>query len=510
MYKKVFSIVALCFSLVTFSQEEIIIFKNHLKTSSTGIKQVIPIVNKKNNDISIFIVDATKVYGYILNSNFKIINQLSSENRSRKYKTLIGNSISDTNDYRVYLANTKRNKFASINFSYETNTSSFHEFSLKSKDEKFIQTAVFENRFYLISVTKKTSILNIYSFDNEGNYSVNKIDFSQERFINRENKNASLYELLTISGGLYGTKSSTDVKKITENTPNSIEVASAYRKFYLRDQKIVFSFDQNKNFSQIILIDLVSFEKEVKRFKKPFNEIQSVSKKTNTYLNGDYIYAIASTPKKFIFTVQKFDSGEIVKEYSATVNDTIIFKNTPIIQKGGMYDDYRELEKTRKFLRKISSGDIGISIHLAYNKYQITLGGKIEQTTGGAGISFFGTQKGVLQGIAKGVQISKGTSRQIDVKMNHLGYVNPYFNPIFNNFYYYTQTKSTYIKCLFDTDFNHVTGEIKDNAFDKMKEFKEKDHYYPNGKTVFKYKDFYILGNYFSGSKAYRLRKFED
>ena len=498
MYKKLFSIVALSFSIVTFSQEEIVAFKNYLKTSSTGIKQVIPIVNKKNDDISLFIVDATKVYGYILNSNFKITKQLSSDDRSRKYKILIGNSISEDNDYRVYFTNTKKDKFATINFSYNSNSSDFKEFTLKSKNEKFIQTAVIENKFYIISATKKTSILNIYSFDDDGNYVVTKVDFSKERFINRVNKNATLYELLTITGGLYGTKSSVGVKKITENTPNSIEVASAFRKFYIREGKFVFSFDQNKSFSQLILVDIISFEKEVKRFKKPFNEIQSISKKTNTYLNGDYLYAIASTPEKFTFTIQNFNSGELVKEYSTTVNDSITFKNTPIIQKGGMYDDYRELEKTKKFLRKITTGDIGVSIHKAHNKYQITLGGKIEIARGGSGMSI-----GMPMGTPGGFSIGAGA-------IGNIGSVNIYFNPTFNNFNYYSQTKSTYIKGLFDTDFNHVIGEIKDNAFDKIKGFEEKDHYFPKGKTVFKYKDYYILGNYFSGSKEYRLKKFED
>ena len=51
MYKKLLFIFTLTYSIFSFSQEEIKLFNNYLKTSSTGIKEVIPIVNKKNNDI---------------------------------------------------------------------------------------------------------------------------------------------------------------------------------------------------------------------------------------------------------------------------------------------------------------------------------------------------------------------------------------------------------------------------------------------------------------------------
>ncbi len=489
MNKKLLLILALSFSLFSFSQEKIVNFKNYLKTSYTEIKEVIPIVNEKNNDISFFILDATKIYGYIFNENFEIISELSSEDRSRKYKILIGNSISNNNDYRVYLANTKRNKFASINFSYETKTSSFQEFRLSSKDEKFIQTAVFENRFYLFSILENSSIINVYSFDDKGNYVIHKVDFSKDRFINSDSQSTSLYKLLTVSSGAYGLGKTIAINKIDKNSPNSIEVTSESRKLYLRDSKIVFSFDQNRNFSQVITIDLLSFEKETKRFEKPLDEIQSNFKKTNSYIHGEQIYMVAATSEKFKFVVRDFESGEFIKEYSATKNDSISFKNTPIIQEGGIYDNYRELEKTKKFLRKINKGNIGISVHKTQRRYQISIGSKLEQARGGMMMPMGGF----------GLPIASA------------GSVSVFFNPTYFAYNSYSNTKSTYIKCLFDIDFNHIQGEVKENVFDKIKKFSEKLQYdLPKAITVFKYKDYYILGNYFSQFKEYELIKFKD
>jgi hypothetical protein len=56
-----------------------------------------------------------------------------------------------------------------------------------------------------------------------------------------------------------------------------------------------------------------------------------------------------------------------------------------------------------------------------------------------------------------------------------------------------------------------VEGAFPENAYDKMKDFKEEKETTENAKTVFKYKDFYILGNYTPWPyQQYRLRKFED
>jgi hypothetical protein len=59
---------------------------------------------------------------------------------------------------------------------------------------------------------------------------------------------------------------------------------------------------------------------------------------------------------------------------------------------------------------------------------------------------------------------------------------------------------------LFDANFNHIKGEIKENAFDKMKDFKSNN----KGSTVFKYKDYYIKTSYNTFSKDFIFRKFTD
>ena len=70
MIKKIFTLLLLSFSLHVFSQETLITLNNSLKTSSSDIKDIIPIVNEKTGGIGFFVADAKNVYGYKINANF--------------------------------------------------------------------------------------------------------------------------------------------------------------------------------------------------------------------------------------------------------------------------------------------------------------------------------------------------------------------------------------------------------------------------------------------------------
>ena len=83
------------------------------------------------------------------------------------------------------------------------------------------------------------------------------------------------------------------------------------------------------------------------------------------------------------------------------------------------------------------------------------------------------------------------------------------FNPTFFAYNSYTSTKSTRIESLFDNNFSHVSGEIEENAFDKIKTFADEQKN-KKAENVFKYKNGYLYGNYNSKENVYELTYFED
>lgn len=456
---------------VGFAQENLITFNNDLKTSSSDIKDVIPIVDEKTGSIAFFVADAKNVYGYKIDSTFKVTHKISSEEKRRKFKILIGSSISDNNSYRVFLTTKNQDKFFSIQFSFEDGTTSTKEFELNN-NEKFIQTVNYNNAFYLISASKLTNGLYIHTFDEEGNPKRNTINFSSTRFINKKGKNTNLVNLLI--GGDH-------IKKFEENTPNSIELTSEERKMYLRGNKILFTFDHHKTFTQILEIDLSTFNVDSFQFKKP--NIGTKAKRSNSYINDNYVFTIAASNEKFLMEVLDFKTGNLIKNYTGYKNDSITFKNTPIIQEGGMYDNYRELGKTKRFLKRIVKGNTGISARKVGNLFHVVMGGYIVQKMNGGMMMPFG-----------GLPIAS------------IGSVTVFFNPTMLAYNSFENNKATRIESLFDENFNHVKGEIKENAFDKMRNFSSNN----KGTTIFKYKGFFIKTQYKSFIKDFRFRKFTD
>ncbi|MEX6626939.1 hypothetical protein [Tenacibaculum salmonis] len=484
--KKIYLSLVICliFSAV-FSQEKIASFENHLKTNGTNIKDVIPIVNKENDEIAMFIVDAKKIYAYKLNNKFKVTDELSSETKKRKYKVLLGSSINE-NNYRIFLSNKEKNKYASANFSFTDKKTVMNEFVFP-KDEVFIQTITHLNKFYLFTVSNIVGKLYLYSFDQQGNPKKNEINLNGNMLVDKKNNLTKITDLLLKSNTGFVTINDSALRKIEKDTPNSIESVSEAKKMYIRGNNIVITFDHHKKFTQVISINIDTKELIKKTFNKPLENIKSRKKKTNSFLYDNYIAVIAGTKDVFSMYLLNYNTGKFIKEYSVAKDEQINFKNSPIIQKGGYYNNHRELEKTKQFLRKITTDKIGVSIiKNKDNNYQFTVGGYVKQASGG------GMMMGGFGGVA----------------MASFGSATLFFNPTMLAYNSFENTKSTTIECVFNQKLEHIKdAKTQKNVFDKIKKSKT-----PNraASTVFKYKDYFIKGDSNSFGKTYTLKKFTN
>jgi len=451
---------------VCISQEKLLNFNIiDLKKNSSEIKDVIPIVNKENNNTAIFLADAKNVYGYLLDANFKVVTKLASEDKRRKYKVLLGYSITNSNDYNVILTDKKEEDFLFISFSFHNQITNTKEFKLHTKEEKLIQTVSVNNKFYLISINDKNEAF-IYTFDKNGEQTKHNLNISNAYALNNLGKK---------------------IKKIDSDIPNSIELAAEKTKMYVIDNSIVFSFDRNNAITQVLTINLNDFTSFKKKFKKPLQKINQTRKKTNSFITNDKIFLFATTKEQLVLHILDLNTGEIIKEYKIVKDKPITIKNSPIIQEGGTYANYRELEKTKKFLRKIYGGEVGISAReIEDQNYHLTIGGYKEQAKGGPPM--------VMPGLGS---------------IGAFGNVSFFFNPVMLAYNSSANTKSTRIESLFDRNFNHIKGEIKKNAFDKMQETSTENSS-DSGQTVFKYHDYFIMGSYYPWKKEYVLQKFEN
>lgn len=469
--KNIILIILLWIGFSINSQEKVLSFINDLKTSSSEIKDVIPIVDEQRGNIAFFVADAKNVYGYKINADFKVVDKMISDEKSRRFKILVGYDIIDENNYSVILTNTAKKSFLMLHFSFETKEVTSKEFTI-SNNEEFIQTSNINNRFQLITSSKTNDHINIYHFKDDELIN-NIISTSGIILVNYLGEAKSVTQILN-----------SDVERFKENIPNTIENTSKKIKMFERENGVLFSINVNNDFTQLLYLDYSNYTAKNTSFDNPLLEINKGSKKSNSYLNGDNVFIFSVAREEFSFEINSLSKNELIKSYSVNKDQEITIKNTPIIQEGGIYDGYRELDKTKQFIRKIYNGNIGVSVRKHENMYHVVLGGYVLQKS-----------SGMMMPMGFGIPIAS------------VGSVTIFYNPALMAYNSFSNNKATRIESLFDEDFNHLSGEIPKNAFDKMEDFKSNKN---NGVTVFEYQDGYIKTDYNSFTKNFVFRKFTN
>lgn len=393
--------------------------------------------------------DDEKTSIYLLDSDFKETSNLETESLPRSFKNFLGYSITG-DEYTIFFSNNGKSKFGILKVNFKTKSVINKQMSFKLSKEKYVQSISFKGKFYLLSVSSKPSQLHFYTFTNDVSPSgKNSIDFS---FVDKRGKDgyaATAKKLMT--GKEFGKPLKNTIVKIDNATPNSIEVASNKNKLYILKDKFLFTFDHEKEKTKIVTVDPNDFSAENSSIEKPF--INGEYLKHNSYVHDGKLFQLKCSYGHMKLTIKDLLSKKTIKEIVLSKSDSITFKNSAVLQErvGGIYAGKREFEKTSKFLRKISQGDLSIIAYKVNDKYELTIGSKKVVKSGGAPV--------MMPGLGA-APIAIGTASFP-------------FNPTMLAYSSYASSKSVRIECLFDSDFNHIDGEIADNVFDDIKSFED-------------------------------------
>ncbi|WP_405379856.1 hypothetical protein [Maribacter sp. LLG6340-A2] len=478
-------LILLFFNNKNYAQHEIAkiteVYKNRIITPD----EVLPLVDEEHNRYALLLLKNREIDGFLFNSKNEIEGKLSLEGKARSYKQVLGKSILENQDFVVYLTNKRRKKFASSRLSFATNQIAFHEIDLDLGNEDILQTAEYNNKFHILTIVPKTSTIHIYRFENDKDFTKHVLDFSDHSFLNRKQKIANLYDMITVNSGFYGLDRSIDLVRIKKDDPTTLEVACNPTKIYQNENYITITMDNNHDVTQLIDIDLASLTGNANSFHQSMVNWAYRDKNSNSFVDEDILYQIESTRQVLHLKAQNFRTGEFINEHSAHENENIKFKNSSIVQTGGTFDNHRTFEETSVLLRKMNRGKIGIAVQNQGENKLISYGGVIEKNTN-TGM--------VMPGF--GIPIAA------------FGSVTIFFNPTFFAYQSYTATKAIQVDALFNSAFEHQSGQLKENIFDKIENFEIENKSSPAGRTVFKMNGAYILGNYDAFNRTYKLRSF--
>jgi hypothetical protein len=475
--------------------QEIIFEKEiDLRRGLTGKRESHPVINEANGELALFMFDNKTIRLHIFDSKLNIVDTIVGL-KPNNYSNLLGSNQNEsvinlfcTKSDDVILTGSSHVKFMVVSFDRKKRGVGYAEIVVDVVKERFIGAVDHLNKFYFFTVLKGSSKLKLYLFAEDKNYTTHLFDFNDKKF--SDDPKETLFKLLD-----------KPMLPVDNETPNPIDIASEKNKLYAFSDKIVFTFDNQLSETEMITIDANSLQYKFASYPKGKVQCASAvpSAKSNSYLYRDNLYQVVACNDGMLMSIIDMRNGEVINEYKVGREQEIDFKNSAIIQEGGAsyyaQGNERELSKTKQFLRKITSSSAGISAYKTRQGMQVLVGGHKEMTGGGGGF---------------GMAPSMGTGGAIQTPY---GPVNTGwgYNPTYHGYNSYTATKSVYFKGLFDEkSFEHLEGQITENAFDRIKKFIDPIDELIVAETIFRKDGAFILGYYDKKKDTYVMRKFID
>ncbi|MCB0453642.1 MAG: hypothetical protein KDC94_12315 [Aequorivita sp.] len=479
----------------SFAQTPFLEIPNDLSKKNNSVENAYVVVDNEKKTFSTFMVNEQSINAYLYSQELEPISKFASKGLPEGYNEIIGKTIKN-GQVRLYFKEYYNKKFGAVLFDFDRQQSIETEFGFKLQDEIYLQSHSYQDRLYIITVSKKSSILNIYTFQHDGKFEKKSFDFTENVFVNGKNEPTTLYKLLYDSfNGL------TSVVKIEESNPNSLQITSNLSKIYDRGDSFILSIDKEGLFTYLLEFKVPDLSVKIASIEKLNGIGDEKFNTTNSYLYKDKIFQIGGNSKIMVLTVKELATKKELKRFVLSKDEDIPFKNSAIIEEYATNQSIKkkELDKTNLLLQIFNGGNSGVAVNPTSTGYQLTLGGNEIIKRGGGG---FGGPM-VFVGPGNGMMINSTNSGMV---------VTSGFNPTFysfGSFPYNEANRTKRIECLFNEDFEHIDGEIPQNVFNRLRNHTSN---LPKAKaeTVFRMDDYFVYGRYFTIDNVYKFFKFSE
>ncbi len=479
------------FSAPLIAQKQVVELDNITYSNFIKEETAFSLSNSETGELALVIPDKRTVAAYLFNENFELTDSITAESLRIKFKDIIGYRVTDTH-YTTLFATENKHFLGVVDFDFETGKTRTEQLDINLSSEEVLETVTHNNRFFLLSINDDFEGLIVRELMENGTLHKTELKINEpvsiKDLLTRRNKPD---EVDKRKGSVFNEPFVPEIVEIDNKNPNSLETTSKLNKLYAKDNNLILTFDNFEAFTLVYFIDLSDFSVTEKRFPQEMVDGKYLEK-SNSFLFEEKLFQIAVSDDKLILNISDFKTGDIIRSFRATKERPIIFKNTNLNQKNGMFmgiNEIRYLDDTAQFLRKVNNGLPGIAITQINNNYQLTIGGT--QVLGGGGGGMMMAGGGVVGGAAGGMVVSI------------------YFNPTYSSYGSYNNTKSIYIESIFDAQFNHIQGYPLENVFDKVKMYQDSFEKI-SAEEVFAHNGKLYFGYYNKKSEVYNIVEFEN
>lgn len=470
----------LIFSNQVHSQEEIFSKSIELKQNA----QVHFLKTKNSNEGSILtIANLNQLTFWKFDQDNSFVTELTIPRPKRSYSQLLGNTVSEETKH-LFFANNKTSKFYVQEVDIDNRSYDANEFKFKTNYERILETFEYKNKLYTLAIRHLSSLLKVYVFEGNEFSHVKEIDLSEYKFYDGKS-------IKPLSSAMLGSPSIIDI-----GSPVSMTSASNKAKVYTFNNNLYFTYENSREETNIVSIDLESFEHQLKTV--PTEEVDCNNAPwtvSNSFLTKEHFFQIVGCKNEIAFWIKDPKTFQTLGEFRSDNEGKIDFANTKIFMDGaytfiGSSPDSL-LISTKSALRKIAKGNIAITALYQDNNLVVTMGGVKTYAQGAGGALALGSGSTTIMAPGGPVQISTPS-------VGTMQFLN-----------YEERSQTIEFRSLIDSkSFEHISGNVEKNVFDLISEFTDGIQNEISHKEVIKIDNYYLLGYYHKKEKEYRIFKF--
>lgn len=460
---------------LTIAQEKVTSFNIGLKKKST----LFEIVDSKSKELLLYNREPGITTVLKTNYKFEVIDSVYFETPNNMiFTNYLGHSKKEEN-YSVYWSNNKRDSifYQQINFNNKELKSK--TIILDSIENNLLESIAIGSNFYMITIGKNENSLTFHQF-NEGEYQKKVISFEGENFYHSKDKSSnSIWDVF--NDGYVG------VQTITEDNIVSLTRTAILKKLYVfNDKEIVFTFDGNAFFTQILKINMDNFSYTIQNCEKYTTSTNDEFKKlpkTNSFICNDKIFQIIVSSEAVTIDIKNF-KFETLKSYSINKDKEIDFINSEVFQENYKITNKRALDKTSQFIYRLKNLYMGLTCQFVNNTYQLKFGAysSVENPM------MYGAMGGLVGALVVAALSPSYSSQSINS---------------------YSGRQVVYTNSILDENFNHIKENLVVPTFDKLRQFSIDNSTLQN-QMVFKFDKTTYFAGYDKKTKLMSFYKFND
>ena len=365
--KKRFLIPVVFYFIIFSINSQELIFESPVNFAENGT--TFQIFDESSHQFVLLIEGKVELSGFYFNQELENKLTFSIQKAKGMDKQLLGGLLNKF-DLVLFFTNKKFTELYSLIYNLNTKKGDFKSLDINPTKEKLVTFWSNNFKFNILSIKNGSSILSVREFTFPDSYSIKDFDCSIYRF-SLDPKFNKIYDLLR----------PLDFELEPISRANySLAAASKPVKIYIQNEKIIIISEKIPNISLALEIDLLKNTANAKGFTHPLLNCEGqLAPKSNSYLLDSILYQFNICKHGFGLTISNFENQEEINQFLVSDTADIQIANSPIIfdkQDQMMIGDrYKNIEKTEKFLRKVSNSDVAVLAAKVENEIQICLGG---------------------------------------------------------------------------------------------------------------------------------------